>query len=180
MRIWLVGSVAAWVVHADGAHGQLAKKTSARVDNCAIARPWANPGGELLSPKTASATYHALSTHWSIDSAATIRDLTSFLTRTPDLLGAIASAAQACPKTGCVCPRLPNLAQTSQMAQTFNLVTSYRLDPAGTSAATAVFLSQHLWLMARLRDSLARRGTKAQRSAIARPSAVPPPGPSRP
>jgi len=154
------------------AGGQLAKTVVAGPDGCAIARPWAKPGGELLSPKTASATYQALEQRASVDSTATLRDVSGLLARNPNLLGAMSSAAQSCPKSGCACPKLPSLAQTAQMGQALNLASSYRYDSAGTAAGTAVFLSRHLWLVTRLRDSLARSGTAAQRNSLTKSAAA--------
>jgi len=52
------------------------------------------------------------------------------------------------------------------------LASSYRYDSAGTAAGTAVFLSRHLWLVTRLRDSLARSGTAAQRNSLTKSAAA--------
>jgi hypothetical protein len=160
---WLLAA-AALALGAASSDAQLSRAVAARPDNCAIARPWAKPTGELLSPKTASATYQALATRWNIDTGSTSRDITTFLIRSPGMLSAMSSAAKACPPSGCACPAPPNLAQTSQIGQTLNLATSYRLDSAGTAAAVAMFVSRHTWIMSHARDSLAR--TEVKRAAI--------------
>jgi len=151
---------------ASPSHAQLAQTMSTKPDYCAIARPWARPSGELLSPKTASATYHALASRWVIDTSSTLREITRFLASNPTLLASLSNAAQSCPKSGCVCPALPNLAQTTQMGQLLNLSASYRSDADGTAGAMAVFLSRHTWVVAHARDSLARFGSKTQRAAL--------------
>src|SRR4051794_29088520 len=98
--VWLL-ALASLVGGAARSEAQLSRAIVARPDNCAIARPWAKATGELLSPKTASATYQALSTRWNIDTASTVREITTFLARSPEVLSAISNAANACPRTGC-------------------------------------------------------------------------------
>lgn len=132
-------------------------------DSCKIVKPWTAAGGELVGAKAASATYQRLETRWSVDTAATIRELSAFLSNNPQLVGAISAADDACPRGGCVCPKPPKLPQTASIGQYTTLSSAYRADSGGTSAATAIFLAKHSWLVNKIADSLSRYGTPQQK-----------------
>ncbi|MGH7616248.1 MAG: hypothetical protein ACREPM_03390 [Gemmatimonadaceae bacterium] len=138
------------------------KQTPKKLDSCTVIRPWSSAAGDILGPKTASAAYASLETKWAIDSNAARREVTALLSHQPGLAGTLAGAASSCPGKGCVCPVPPKLPQTSQIGESVGLETGYRIDPQGTSAATALFLSKHDWLLRHVYDSLSKVSNKAQ------------------
>ncbi len=149
-----------------GAIAQTTPPPRPKPDSCKIVKPWTEAGGELMGAKAASATYQRLETRWSVDTVSTIRELSAFLSRNPQLIGAISAADDACPRGGCVCPKPPKLAQTASIGQNTSLNAAYRADSDGTSAAMAIFLAKHSWLVNRIADSLSRYGTRLQKMAF--------------
>lgn len=141
-------------------------------DSCSVIRPWTSAAGDIAAPRAASSAYQGIATKWAVDSVAERRELTAFLANRPSLLGTLSGFSSACPRGGCVCPVPPKVVQTAQGVYALPLDVEYRADSAGTSAAAALFLSRHEWLVDRIYDSLARAPNRAQAGMVTKASAA--------